>query len=291
MNVSSVPQLSVFRYPGGKTWFVPAARQWVKSIHGVDTFIEPFAGGGIVGLVMAKEQLARRVILADLDPNVSSVWNTILDSVDYETLSDRILRFQMDPNDLGATWERINEAKAIGFAEGSSTLDRAFATILANRTNYGGIIASGGGKLKSGEGGKGPLSRWYPSTLAERIHVIQALSGCITYCQANAFSLLNLYADVPDVALLLDPPYTVGKKSAGSRLYAFNEVDHEELFRVSSDGFQNVLFTYPDDPAVMSLAYQYQLDTRKIPMRNTKHTLMEELLVSKDFTWLDTPSV
>ncbi|MFA7171836.1 MAG: hypothetical protein WC340_00225 [Kiritimatiellia bacterium] len=31
VNVASVPQLSLFRYPGGKTWFVPRLREWLRS--------------------------------------------------------------------------------------------------------------------------------------------------------------------------------------------------------------------------------------------------------------------
>jgi len=29
VNVASVPQRSPFRYPGGKTWFVPTFRRWM----------------------------------------------------------------------------------------------------------------------------------------------------------------------------------------------------------------------------------------------------------------------
>ena len=31
VNVASVPQRSPFRYPGGKTWFVPVFRDWIES--------------------------------------------------------------------------------------------------------------------------------------------------------------------------------------------------------------------------------------------------------------------
>ncbi|MCC8991732.1 MAG: hypothetical protein LM514_03955, partial [Streptococcus sp.] len=32
VNVASVPQRSPFRYPGGKTWFVPTFRKWIQSL-------------------------------------------------------------------------------------------------------------------------------------------------------------------------------------------------------------------------------------------------------------------
>ena len=33
VNVASVPQRSLFRYPGGKTWFVPTFREWMARMH------------------------------------------------------------------------------------------------------------------------------------------------------------------------------------------------------------------------------------------------------------------
>jgi hypothetical protein len=41
----------------------------------------------------------------------------------------------------------------------------AFATIIKNRVNRGGILANGASFIKNGENGKGITSRWYPETL------------------------------------------------------------------------------------------------------------------------------
>jgi DNA adenine methylase len=59
VNVASVPQRSPFRYPGGKTWFVPRLRQWLSyQLKKPRLLIEPFAGGGIVSLTAGFEDLA-----------------------------------------------------------------------------------------------------------------------------------------------------------------------------------------------------------------------------------------
>lgn len=51
VNVASVPQRSPFRYPGGKTWFVPTFRRWMQSLdYKPELLIEPFGGGGIISL-------------------------------------------------------------------------------------------------------------------------------------------------------------------------------------------------------------------------------------------------
>jgi hypothetical protein len=57
-----------FRYPGGKTWLVPRIRQWLASLETKPAeFVEPFAGGGIVSLTVAFEQLADSVTMVELD--------------------------------------------------------------------------------------------------------------------------------------------------------------------------------------------------------------------------------
>ena len=74
VNVASVPQRSPFRYPGGKTWLVPRIRSWFRSMkQKPKLLVEPFAGGGIVGLTVAFEQLAPKVLLVELDEDVASV--------------------------------------------------------------------------------------------------------------------------------------------------------------------------------------------------------------------------
>src|SRR5438094_10643493 len=79
VNVASVPQRSPFRYPGGKTWLVPRLRRWLKSLPNKPAeFIEPFAGGGIISLTVAFENLAERVTMIELDADVAAVWQTIL---------------------------------------------------------------------------------------------------------------------------------------------------------------------------------------------------------------------
>ena len=46
VNVSTVPQRSPLRYPGGKTWLIPHIREWLRHTQ-PQLLIEPFAGGGI----------------------------------------------------------------------------------------------------------------------------------------------------------------------------------------------------------------------------------------------------
>jgi DNA adenine methylase len=277
VNVSSVPQLSVFRYPGGKTWFVPYLRLWLKAKQKrPEILFEPFGGGGIIGLTSASEKLCEKAHINELDPIVAAVWKTTL-CEDYEWLCKRIIEFNL-------TVENVMEVLA---SDTESTRDRAFKTILRNRCGHGGILADGGGLLKHGENGRGISSRWYPETLAKRITSIFQLRERIIFSEADGLDLMEKYGEYPNVCYFIDPPYTAGKKGkrAGKRLYRYSEVDHERLFNISSKVNGDFLITYDNDKEVSELAAAYNMKTALIPMKNTHNTTMNELVICKDISW------
>jgi DNA adenine methylase len=276
INVASVPQRSVFRYPGGKTWFVPYIRQWLRSLpERPVSFIEPFAGGGIVGLTVAFEALAEQVILVELDAQVAAVWHTIL-SDDANWLAERIVRFDLSPANVEAV---LSTAPA-------SCREQAFQVILKNRVNRSGILAPGAGRIRSGEKGKGIASRWYPQTLKQRILEIAALRECIRFIEGDGVAFVRQQSASRDVAYFIDPPYTAGGKRAGNRLYAHSEIDHEALFEVVRNLAGSFLMTYDNIEDVRALARKYGFDAREIAMKNTHHTRMTELLIGRDLGWL-----
>jgi DNA adenine methylase len=190
VNVSSVPQRSPFRYPGGKTWLVPLFRQWMASFKPKPRLlVEPFAGGGIIGLTAAFESLAEKVLLVELDERVAAVWKTMLEG-HGKWLANAILKFDLNPT----TANRILKSNP------NSVKELALQTIVRNRTAHGGILADGAGVIKVGENGKGILSRWYPQTLSKRINAISHLATLITFVQGDAFDVLEANKQDPQVA-------------------------------------------------------------------------------------------
>ncbi|MGQ4808161.1 hypothetical protein NKDENANG_01528 [Candidatus Entotheonellaceae bacterium PAL068K] len=276
VNVASVPQRSPFRYPGGKTWLVPRLRQWLASLPGQPAlFIEPFAGGGIIGLTVAAERLADHVIMVELDEQVAAVWQTVLDGKDSYWLAERIVTFDLLPENA----ERI-------ISEHPRTpRERAFQTILKNRIYRGGILAHGSGMLKYGENGKGIKSRWYPSTLKKRIVAIAAMRDRITFIEADGIQVTRQYADRSDAVFFIDPPYTAAGKKAGRRLYMHSELDHEELFRFTNTLKGDFLMTYDAAGGVRALADKQGFDMELVPMKSTHHAEMTELLIGRNLNW------
>ena len=266
-------------------------------------FVEPFAGGGIVGLNVAYRQLAGHVTLVEMDENVAAVWQMVL-SGQARTLADRIATFDLN---RAAVAEVLSQTP-------HNVEERAFHTILRNRVNRAGILAEGAGMLRSGEGGKGIKSRWYPETLRKRILEIDKIRERITFVKGDGLRVLKQHTESvtednaaaiqspsstalptngtgdssPDAVAVffVDPPYTAWGKRAGRRLYRHHELDHEELFRTVSRLRGAFLMTYSSDWGVHELAGQFGLDTEEVPMRSSHHVKMSEVLIGPDLDWL-----
>ena len=88
--------------------------------------------------------------------------------------------------------------------------------------------------MKSGEGGKGITSRWYPTTLAKRFENLDAVRDRIDFRCEDGLQVIDEYAVASDVVCFIDPPYTAGGKKAGKRLYRHYQLDPERLFAAVS---------------------------------------------------------
>lgn len=276
VNVASVPQRSPFRYPGGKTWLVPRIRRWIASQPVVvGEFIEPFAGGGIVSLTVAAEELAEHVTMVEIDEQVAAVWRTIIEIDEGEWLAETIAGFNLTHETL----ERVMKTKA------ASIRERAFQTILKNRTYRGGILAVGSAPLRHGENGKGIKSRWYAETLKRRILDIRAIRDRVTFIEGNGPDVIKLHTHRSDALFFIDPPYTAGGKRSGRRLYTHAELNHEELFDLTSKVAGDFLMTYDNADGVRELARKHNFDTELVAMKNTHHAEMTELLIGRNLDW------
>jgi DNA adenine methylase len=290
VNVASVPNFSPFRYPGGKTWFIPYIRQWlsphIRQKHNLapispEHFVEPFLGGGSISLTVASEHLVKNTTMVEIDADVAAVWHAVLNIEDGDWLANRILRYSLTIENVGALLYEVP----------TTVRERAFQTIVKNRVYRGGILAPGSGLLKFGEAGKGILSRWYPATLAKRIRHITTLRDSITFLHSDGFATLTTHMYNPQAVFFIDPPYTAGKhgKQAGKRLYTHSELDHEQLFDYASHIQGDFLMTYDNSEEVKSLASQYGFDMRLVSMKNTHHTNMSELVIGRNLEWIRNP--
>jgi DNA adenine methylase len=273
INVSSVPQRSPFRYPGGKTWLVPYIRDWLRSKKTRPSrLIEPFAGGGIVSLTAAFEGLARHVIFAELDEAVASVWRVVLNG-QAEWLAKQILNFDLTLDNVTTVLKQNSP----------ELCEKAFQTILRNRVQRGGILADGAGLIKTGENGRGLNSRWYPETLARRIREINRQKDKMTFVEGNGFDLIEEHKADVEAAFYIDPPYTI----AARRLYKVWQIDHAKLFAAMAACRGDFLMSYDYTAEIVALAKKHGFESRPIAPSKSAGKVSTHLLIGKNLSqWL-----
>ena len=128
VNVSTVPQRSPLRYPGGKTWLIPHIREWLARTAPT-VLVEPFVGGGIVSLTAVMEGLVDRCIMIEIDHDVAAFWHVVLR--DGTTLAEQVRQFKL-------TREQVDKLAS----KGVHNLDEhGFRTLVLNRTRKSGILA------------------------------------------------------------------------------------------------------------------------------------------------------
>lgn len=222
------------------------------------------------------ENLVETVVMVELDEEIAAVWQTIVEGK-AQWLAQRIVNFDL-----------TRESLAIELSKTDGDLkEKAFQTILKNRTSHGGILANGSGLLKHGENGKGIRSRWYPQTLAKRFSAISYVADRISFHQIDGLAAMKEFASLEDAIFFIDPPYTAGGKKAGKRLYRYSEIDHEQLFGLCESVAGDFLMTYDNAEEVKQLARKHGFQMRLIPMTNTHNTMMEELVIGKNLAWMD----
>ena len=206
--------------------------------------------------------------MVEMDEDVGAVWQTILCD-DNEWLAQRIEEFQLTEESC----RTVISSKPV------SCRDRAFRTILKNRTFHGGILAAGSAPIKFGENGKGIKSRWYARTIAGRIRDIFTIRDRIQFVQGDGISVMRSHASKKKAAFFIDPPYTAAGKRAGNRLYTHHALDHEMLFTVAGTISGDFLMTYDNANDLVVMAAHHGFQTRTIAMKNTHHAVMDELTV------------
>lgn len=268
-NVSSVPQRSPLRYPGGKTWLVPHIRAWLDSQ--VPLLIEPFAGGGIVSLTAVMEMLAEQALMVELDRNVSSFWRAALEHSDE--LIERIRSL------------KLNRARIEDYILDTpkNVVDDGFRTLVLNRTRRAGILAPGAALIKRGENNAGVSSRWYPETLIKRLKEIAKHSDRLRFCEGDGVEQLELQCEKPNAAFFIDPPYTAKDgKRAGIRLYTHNTVDHLRIFEILADSGANFMMTYECSPEITSLVRRHGFQGAIVEIKTSHHRRIPELIITRD---------
>ena len=241
---------SPLRYPGGKGKLAPFMGLMINKMNIQNgTYIEPFAGGAGVALMLLMEGYVDNIVINDYDKAIYSVWRAIVS--EPENLVDRILHTPVDIEE----WKKQKE---IYVGQNSKySLDLAFATFFLNRTDRSGILKGGpiGGFEQTGN--YGIDARYNAEKLVERIRAIAKYKKHIKVYNKEIVSFIEhvLPSYGQNTLTYFDPPYF--KK--GPELYKnfFDKEDHAKIARlILSEVPGNWIITYDDTPEIIELYKQ-----------------------------------
>lgn len=245
MTLSSGPRyLSPLRYPGGKDRLATFVANLIKrQPNPPTTYIEPFAGGGAVGLRLLHAEVVDEVVLNDLDPGVAAFWRAVMSDTSELTSLIRCCKPTIDE------WHAQHERHA---AASGDDVELGFATFFLNRTNRSGILDARpiGGFDQSGRWGIG--ARYNGAELAERIERIARYGTRITVSETDGIALVREHVCDTQSFIYADPPYL----RDGDHLYlnTLRWPDHVRLAKYLRRGGR-WLVTYDDDPRVRNDLY------------------------------------
>lgn len=241
---------SPLRYPGGKGKLAPFMGLMINKMNIKNgTYIEPFAGGAGVALMLLMEGYVDNIVINDYDKAIYSVWRAIIS--ESENLVDRILYTPVNIDE----WKKQKEIYVKKNKKYS--LDLAFATFFLNRTNRSGILKGGpiGGFKQTGN--YGIDARYNAEKLVERIRAISKYKKHIkVYNKEIVCFIENILPDYDQNSLTyFDPPYF----NKGPELYKnfFDKEDHAKIARlILNDVPGNWIITYDDTSEIIELYKQ-----------------------------------
>jgi DNA adenine methylase len=239
------------RYPGGKARFAPLIADVIKKnkLAG-GHYLEPFAGGAGVALVLLMDGIVSHIHINDADPAVAVFWRAAV-----QETAELISLVASEP----ITMEAWHHWRAVMLGETKGTqLERGFATLFMNRTNRSGILKGGviGGKDQSGTYKLD--ARFMREELCLRLERIGLHAGEISVYEEDARELLlRCHHFLPTTSLIyLDPPYYV--KGAGLYRNFYKHDDHAQIARLlGSSRFRRPWIVSYDNVEEIQTMYSY----------------------------------
>jgi DNA adenine methylase len=219
---------SPLRYPGAKSSLAPVIARVLEAATGtreiprIDLLVEPFAGGASASLRLVGDSVVERVLLADVDPRVTSFWQAAAEDTGrlIDWMHDEWNRYvrqggavAVDRWDYWRFWRPTRNAKT-----GTVRLGTAMQCLFLNRTTFSGILHGKAGPIggRKQESPYGIGCRWNPDDIEKRLCYIGHLYRTGRLVDVWCKDWRETLDDVPElypqlipsrVLAYLDPPY------------------------------------------------------------------------------------
>lgn len=263
---------TLLRYPGGKTRLLPFMMMLYQKNNLIDGhYVEPYVGGGGLGIALLKQGYVQHLHFNDLDPAIYAFWWSLINKN-----NEMIKLIENVKVDL----EEWHKQKNIQIAGDTSDLLRlGFSTLFLNRTNVSGIINGGliGGKNQTG---KYKLDvRFNKATLIKKASFINHHKNKFSiYNEDSAKFLQNQITNLPEKTLInLDPPYYVKGKALYQNWYTHN--NHVEIAKIIKNLKPLWIITYDNVKEIHDLYENYKRIEYNLPYSINKYTIGKEVII------------
>ena len=245
--------LSPLRYPGAKRRLLNVIRQALdrNGLH-PDLFVEPFCGGASASLQLLAEGRVDRIALADRDPLIASLWQTIFSDADW-----LIQEMHRTPTTV-QVWQALKRYQPL------CRRGQALKCLFLNRTSFSGVIDSHAGPI-GGMEQRGPYTidcRFPKKTIERRIRLAAALApkvtvlGCLDWDESISWA----EEQGTGVFLYLDPPFI--HKAQDLYGFYFRSEQHAALRDRLTAVQVPWLLSYDSAPEVWTLYCQFPYQIR-----------------------------
>jgi DNA adenine methylase len=209
----------VLKWAGGKSQLIS---EIVKRLpQAIETYYEPFVGGGAVFFALAARGRFQRAVLSDLNPELVAVYRALAE--DVEAVIRSLRRYHHSETEF----YRVRDSKPRGLVQ------RAARMIYLNKTGYNGLYrVNRSGKFNV------PFGRYKNPTICDEEN-LRAASKTLQGISIEIADFEQICRRAqPSDAVYLDPPYVPLSKTANFTSYdrhAFGIDDQRRLARVFTE--------------------------------------------------------
>lgn len=261
----------VLKWAGGKAQLLGAILDQLPKQ--IDTYYEPFIGGGAVFFALAQERRFRRAVLSDRNPDLIAVYQAL--AHDVEGLIRVLCKFSHGEQEF----YRVRAQRPRGL------LQRAARMIYLNKTGYNGLYrVNRAGQFNV------PFGRYKNPKICDADN----LRAAAAFLKGAKIEVADFEASCkrarPGDAVYLDPPYVPLSKTSSFTAYdrhAFGTDEHERLARVFAELAARqvtALLSNSDTPLTRRLYEQWhwrEIEVKRpINCRGTGRGPVSELLVA-----------
>ncbi len=278
--MGQVCNYSPLRYPGGKSRLYDLVNALISQYgESVNTYVEPFVGGGAIALGLIINHKVEKIIINDINVGVYSFWNSVCND------TENLLRLIRETN---ININSFDTQKNIYNNETEASLELGFATFFLNRTSYSGVLGAGpiGGYKQTGNFLLD--ARYNRNDLIKKIERIAQYKSKI---EIHNLDILDFIKKIENrrknIFTYFDPPYFV----KGKALYTnfLSKEDHQKIYSkikriktpwvITYDNVKDISDIYKD-----YIQYEFSLSYTVNPKSCRKAT---ELLITSDVNKLN----